>query len=61
MTERKERLATLIDRRNRTVQFSRRSRTEKALFEAAQQQHFEGIVAKKRDSCYFPGKRTKSG
>ncbi|MGH3080589.1 MAG: DNA ligase D [Gaiellaceae bacterium] len=59
LTERLERLAGLIDRRNRTVQLSEPFEDGQALFKAAQEQHFEGIVAKKRDSRYFPGKRTR--
>jgi bifunctional non-homologous end joining protein LigD len=59
LTERQERLASLIDRRNRTVQLSESFDDGQALFKAAQEQHFEGIVAKKRDSRYFPGKRTR--
>ena len=59
LTERHERLAALIDRRNRTVQLSEAFEDGQALFRAAQEQHFEGIVAKKADSRYFPGKRTR--
>jgi bifunctional non-homologous end joining protein LigD len=59
LTERQERLAGLIDRRNRTVQLSEPFEDGQALFKAAQEQHFEGIVAKKRDSRYFPGRRTR--
>jgi bifunctional non-homologous end joining protein LigD len=59
LTERQKRLAGLIDRRNRTVQLSEPFEDGRALFKAAQEQHFEGIVAKKRDSRYFPGKRTR--
>jgi bifunctional non-homologous end joining protein LigD len=59
LTERQERLATLIDRRNRTVQLSDPFDDGPALFKAAQEQQFEGIVAKKRDSRYFPGKRSR--
>ena len=59
LTERQKRLAGLIDRRNRTVQVSEPFEDGQALFKAAQEQHFEGIVAKKRDSRYFPGKRTR--
>jgi bifunctional non-homologous end joining protein LigD len=59
LTERQERLARLIDRRNRTVQLSEPFDDGPALFRAAQQQHFEGIVAKKRDSRYFPGRRSR--
>jgi bifunctional non-homologous end joining protein LigD len=59
LTERQGRLAKLLDRRNRTVQLSETFDDGPALYKAAQEQHFEGIVAKKRDSRYQPGKRTK--
>jgi bifunctional non-homologous end joining protein LigD len=59
LTERQERLAALIDRRQRVVQLSETFDDGQALFEAAQKQRFEGILAKKRDSRYFPGKRTR--
>jgi bifunctional non-homologous end joining protein LigD len=59
LTERQDRLATLIDRRNRTVQVSEAFDDGQALFHAAQQQHFEGILAKRRDSRYTPGRRSR--
>jgi bifunctional non-homologous end joining protein LigD len=59
LTERQKRLATLIDRRNRTVQVSEAFDDGPALYRAAQKQQFEGIMAKKRDSRYFPGRRTR--
>ena len=59
LSERHKRLAALLDRRNRVVQLSEAFEDGHALFKAAQEQHFEGIVAKKRDSRYFPGKRTR--
>jgi bifunctional non-homologous end joining protein LigD len=59
LTERHERLAALIDRRSRTVQLSEAFNDGPALYRAAQEQHFEGIMAKKRDSRYFPGRRTR--
>jgi bifunctional non-homologous end joining protein LigD len=59
LSERHERLTALLDRRNRVVQLSEAFEDGQALFKAAQEQHFEGIVAKKRDSRYFPGKRTR--
>jgi bifunctional non-homologous end joining protein LigD len=59
LAERHERLTALLDRRNRVVQLSEAFEDGRALFKAAQEQHFEGIVAKKRDSRYFPGKRTR--
>ena len=59
LTERQERLASLVDRRRRDVQLSETFDDGAALFKAAQKQQFEGIVAKKRDSRYLPGKRTR--
>jgi bifunctional non-homologous end joining protein LigD len=59
LSERHERLTALLDRRNRVVQLSEAFEDGQALFKAAQEQHFEGILAKKRDSRYFPGKRTR--
>jgi bifunctional non-homologous end joining protein LigD len=59
LTERLERLASLVDRRRRDVQLSETFDDGAALFKAAQKQQFEGIVAKKRDSRYLPGKRTR--
>jgi bifunctional non-homologous end joining protein LigD len=59
LTERKERLVSLVDRRRRDVQVSDAFDDGPALFEAAKEQHFEGIVAKKRDSRYLPGRRTR--
>jgi bifunctional non-homologous end joining protein LigD len=59
LTERKDRLLQLIDRRQRVVQFSESFDDGSALFRAAQEQHYEGIMAKKRDSQYLPGRRTR--
>jgi bifunctional non-homologous end joining protein LigD len=59
LPERQERLAALLDRRNRTVQLSETFDDGEALYRAAQEQHFEGIMAKKRESRYFPGRRTR--
>jgi bifunctional non-homologous end joining protein LigD len=59
LTERQKRLEALIDRRSRTVQVSEAFADGQALYKAAQKQHFEGIMAKKRDSRYFPGRRTR--
>jgi bifunctional non-homologous end joining protein LigD len=59
LTERQERLAALLDRRNRTVQLSEGFDDGQALYRAAQEQGFEGIVAKKRDSRYLPGRRSR--
>jgi bifunctional non-homologous end joining protein LigD len=59
LTERQKRLASLVDRRRRDVQVSESFDDGPALFEAAKKQQFEGIVAKKRDSRYLPGRRTR--
>jgi bifunctional non-homologous end joining protein LigD len=59
LTDRRERLRNLLDRRNRTVQLSEAFDDGQALFEAAKQQRFEGIVAKRLESRYLPGKRTR--
>jgi bifunctional non-homologous end joining protein LigD len=59
LPERQKRLASLIDRRNRTVQVSEAFDDGQALFRAAQEQRFEGILAKKRDSRYTPGRRSR--
>jgi bifunctional non-homologous end joining protein LigD len=59
LAERQERLATLLDRRNRTIQLSEAFDNGAALYRAAQEQGFEGIVAKRRDSRYTPGRRSR--
>jgi bifunctional non-homologous end joining protein LigD len=59
LVERRRRLEKLIDRRNRTVQISEVFEDGEALLEAAKQQRFEGIVAKRADSRYQPGRRTR--
>ena len=59
LTERRKRLEALLDRRNTTVRLSEAFDDGEALFEAAEQQRLEGIIAKKADSRYQPGKRTR--
>ena len=59
LVERHERLAQLLDRRSRTVRLSDSFDDGDALFEAAQEQRLEGIVAKQADSPYRPGRRTR--
>ena len=46
-TERRKRLQGLLDKRNRVVQFSEAFDDGEALYEAAKQQRFEGIMAKR--------------
>ncbi len=58
-TERRERLATLLDRGNQVVQLSETFDDGDALYQAAEDQEFEGIMAKRADSRYQPGKRTR--
>ena len=59
LTERRKRLEALLDKRNRTVRLSEAFEDGPALFRAAEQQHLEGIMAKKASSRYLPGKRTR--
>ncbi len=59
LTERRARLEKLIDRRNRTVRLSEAFDDGEALLAAAEEQDLEGIIAKRADSAYQPGKRTR--
>src|SRR5206468_2366847 len=59
LIERRRRLEQLIDRRNKTVRLSEAFDDGQALLEAAEQQKLEGIVAKRVDSKYQQGKRTR--
>jgi bifunctional non-homologous end joining protein LigD len=58
LSERKRRLAELVDRRQHVVQLSEAFDDGPALLRAAKEQRFEGIVAKRRDSRYLPGRRS---
>jgi bifunctional non-homologous end joining protein LigD len=59
LAERRERLEQLLDRRNQTVRLSEAFEDGNALLEAAKQQRLEGIMAKRLDSRYLPGRRTR--
>jgi bifunctional non-homologous end joining protein LigD len=59
LVERRKRLTELLDRRNRTARLSEGFDDGNALLQAATDQHLEGIMAKRLDSRYFPGKRTR--
>ena len=59
LTERRRRLQQLLDRRNKNVQLSETFDDGATLFRAAETQGFEGIVAKRADSRYQPGRRTR--
>ena len=59
LTERRKRLRKLLDGRNRTVKFSEPFEDGQALYEAAKERRLEGIMGKKLDSRYLPGKRSR--
>jgi bifunctional non-homologous end joining protein LigD len=59
LTERRKRLERLLDRRNRTVRLSEVFGDGDALLAAAKQQGLEGIMAKRADSRYAVGRRTR--
>jgi len=59
LVERRARLEQLLDKRNRTVRISETFEDGEALLEAAKQQGLEGIMAKRADSRYFEGRRTR--
>jgi len=59
LAERRKRLRKLLDGRNRTVQFSQPFEDGQALYEAAKERRLEGVMGKKTDSRYEPGKRSR--
>jgi len=59
LVERRKRLEQLLDRRNRTIRLSETFDDGEALLAAAKQQQLEGVMAKRLDSRYLPGKRTR--
>jgi bifunctional non-homologous end joining protein LigD len=59
LVERRKRLEGLLDRRNKTVKLSEVFEDGKALYEAAMQKGLEGVIAKRGDSPYRQGKRTR--
>jgi bifunctional non-homologous end joining protein LigD len=58
--ERRQRLRELIDARRRGVQVSDTFEDGDALYRAAVEQEFEGILAKRADSVYEPGRRSRN-
>jgi bifunctional non-homologous end joining protein LigD len=58
LTERRERLVQLLDRRKPDVQVSETFEDGEGLFAVAQEQGYEGVIAKRPDSRYEPGRRT---
>src|SRR5919202_871400 len=59
LSDRRARLEPLLDRRNRSVRISEAFDDGDALFAAAEQQGLEGIMAKRTDSRYAVGRRTR--
>jgi bifunctional non-homologous end joining protein LigD len=59
LRERKQRLEKLLDRRNPCVRLSESFDDGEALLAAVRQQGLEGVVAKRTDSPYRPGRRTR--
>jgi len=59
LVERRKRLDGLLDRRNRTVRLSEQFDDGNALLQAATEQRLEGIMAKRLDSKYAVGRRTR--
>ena len=59
LSERRGRLEKLLDKRNRTVKFSEPFEDGQALMRAAKEQRLEGVVAKRVESRYLPGKRSR--
>ena len=59
LVERRRRLEQLLDKRNPTVRLSETFDDGGALLQAAKQQQLEGVLAKRLDSRYLPGKRTR--
>jgi len=59
LVERRKRLEKLLDKRNRTVRLSESFDDGAALLQAAKEQQLEGIIAKRLDSRYAQGRRTR--
>lgn len=59
LSERRARLERLLDRRNQTVRLSEVFADGPALLAATREQGLEGIVAKRADSRYLPGRRSR--
>ena len=59
LTERKERLSKAVKENGRVAVSRVIEGRGKALYALTEQQGLEGVVAKKKDSLYYPGKRTK--
>jgi bifunctional non-homologous end joining protein LigD len=60
LEERRAELGRLLDRRNRTVVLSEAFDDGPSLLEAAAANRLEGVIAKKADSRYEPGRRSRN-
>ncbi len=60
LLERRAELERLLERRNRCVRLSEAFEDGEALLAAAEEQGLEGIIAKRGDSLYTAGRRTRS-
>ena len=58
-TERRARLEQLLDGRNEAVRLSEGFDDGEALLAATREQGLEGVIAKRADSPYFPGRRSR--
>jgi bifunctional non-homologous end joining protein LigD len=59
LAERKALLRELLDGRVKSVSYSEEFDDGDALFEVAKEQHLEGVIAKRLDSTYKQGRRTR--
>jgi bifunctional non-homologous end joining protein LigD len=59
LTERRKRLEALLDRRNRTVRLSETFDDGEGLYRAAEDQGLEGVLSKRAESTYQPGRRSR--
>jgi bifunctional non-homologous end joining protein LigD len=59
LVDRRKRLEQLLDRRNKTVRLSDTFEDGRSLYDAAKQQGLEGVLAKRLDSRYAVGRRTR--
>jgi bifunctional non-homologous end joining protein LigD len=57
--ERRKRLEEILDRRNKTIQLSEAFDDGRALEQAALEQGLEGVMAKRAQSRYEPGRRSR--
>jgi bifunctional non-homologous end joining protein LigD len=60
LTGRRKRLEELLDRRNRTILYSEAFEDGEALETAVSEQGLEGVIAKRADSRYEPGRRSRN-